>query len=314
MPKRRTRSGTRRTSSSADVSRCDVPPRQDLRLRRRRARRTVLRRVRVRRPRGVQGGRAHRPSSRRPASMQWRWAVDSRCFVSPMSEPDAPRPVAPDELGFERIVYTKEAAAGDDPAQPARGAECVRLPDAARDRPCVRGRLVGRRDSGRRRHRHRPRVLRRRRPEGLGRRSRRQARASTGSGSGRSRTCTTGCARSASRRVARVQGIAVGGGNELQMACDLTVMVDSAFIRTSGPSTVRYRPAARRSGCRSWSATAVRARSSCSASELPAHARRPSGGSSTGRCRRPSSTRRSTRWCEASRRSCRRRCATRSSS
>src|SRR5262249_27112941 len=35
--------------------------------------------------------------------------------------------------------------------------------------------------------------------------------------------------------VARVQGIAVGGGNELQMACDLAVMVDTAFIRHVGP-------------------------------------------------------------------------------
>ncbi len=34
--------------------------------------------------------------------------------------------------------------------------------------------------------------------------------------------------------VARVQGIAVGGGNELQMGCDLAVMVDTAFIRHVG--------------------------------------------------------------------------------
>jgi enoyl-CoA hydratase/carnithine racemase len=34
--------------------------------------------------------------------------------------------------------------------------------------------------------------------------------------------------------IARVQGIAVGGGNELQMACDLAVMVEDAFIRHVG--------------------------------------------------------------------------------
>jgi enoyl-CoA hydratase/carnithine racemase len=35
--------------------------------------------------------------------------------------------------------------------------------------------------------------------------------------------------------LARINGICVGGGNELQMGCDLSVMVDDAFIRHVGP-------------------------------------------------------------------------------
>jgi enoyl-CoA hydratase/carnithine racemase len=35
--------------------------------------------------------------------------------------------------------------------------------------------------------------------------------------------------------LARINGICVGGGNELQMGCDLAVMVDDAYIRHVGP-------------------------------------------------------------------------------
>jgi enoyl-CoA hydratase/carnithine racemase len=44
----------------------------------------------------------------------------------------------------------------------------------------------------------------------------------------------TGLRRIGKPTVARINGICVGGGNELQMACDLAVMVDDAFIRHVG--------------------------------------------------------------------------------
>ena len=94
--------------------------------------------------------------------------------------------------------------------------------------------------------------------------------------------------------LARINGIAVGGGNELQMACDLAVMVDDAFIRHVGPEHGSV-PAG---GATQWLTIMVGDRR---AREIVLHVRgaagraRPrSGASSTGPCPLRSSTRRST--------------------
>ena len=93
--------------------------------------------------------------------------------------------------------------------------------------------------------------------------------------------------------IARLNGIVVGGGNEFNIACDLAVAADDITIRQVGRRAAACRPAARRSGCRSSSATGARARSCCSRSRSRPPRRWP-GGWSTRWCRAPSSTRRST--------------------
>src|SRR5215467_12504259 len=149
------------------------------------------------------------------------------------SEPDAPRPVTPDELGFERIVYTKE---------PPRATIRLNRPEVlnAFDFRMLREIARAAEDAS----------------------WDDEVRAVVVTGTGRA-FCAGADLRSwdedylgqpkeywkwfgafkdmhdrlreiGKPTIARINGIAVGGGNELQMACDLAVMVESAFIRHVG--------------------------------------------------------------------------------
>jgi enoyl-CoA hydratase/carnithine racemase len=106
--------------------------------------------------------------------------------------------------------------------------------------------------------------------------------------------------------IARINGIAVGGGNELQMACDLAVMVDTAFIRHVGLEHGSV-PAG---GATQWLQLMVGDRR---ARESPPP-RPPNGAWSTAWFPRPSSTRPSTTGSGSSQPSSRKPLATRSSS
>jgi enoyl-CoA hydratase/carnithine racemase len=150
-----------------------------------------------------------------------------------MSTDDAPRPVAPDELGFERIVYTKE---------PPRATIRLNRPEVlnAFDFRMLRELARACEDAS----------------------WDDEIRAVVVTGTGRAFCVGAdlkawgeelvgkpgeywkwfGAFKDMHDRlreigkptIARVQGIAVGGGNELQMACDLAVMADDAFIRHVG--------------------------------------------------------------------------------
>src|SRR6266508_1960474 len=60
--------------------------------------------------------------------------------------------------------------------------------------------------------------------------------------------------------LARLNGMAVGGGNELNMACDLAIAAEHVVIRQVVLRVAACRPAARHNGCPSWSAIGARAR------------------------------------------------------
>ena len=118
--------------------------------------------------------------------------------------------------------------------------------------------------------------------------------ASTGSGSARWTRGVTAMRKIGKPTVARINGICVGGGNELQMACDLAVMVDDAFIRHVGLQHGSV-PAGRRDAV----AAAPRRRPPRPRDHPalrgdPGRAGASSGASSTAPSRLPSSTRPST--------------------
>ena len=159
--------------------------------------------------------------------------LDASVSLAPVTEPDAPRPVSPDELGFERIVYEKA---------PPRATITLNRPEVlnAFDFRMLRELARACEDAS----------------------WDDEIRVVVVTGTGRAFCVGAdlkawgadlldnpreywkwfGAFKDMHDRlreigkptVARVNGIAVGGGNELQMACDLSVIVEDAFIRHVG--------------------------------------------------------------------------------
>ena len=219
----------------------------------------------------------------------------------------------PAELGLRADPVREGRPARDDHAQPAGGAERVRLQDAARARAGLRGRELGRRHPRRRDHGRGTRVLCRRRPEELGRRAPRQPAPVL-----EVVRRVQGHARPAARD-RQADGRAHSGhrGRRRQRAAD--------GLRSRRHGRRRVHPPRRagarlRSGGRRDAVAAdhgrrpPRARDPHAVRGDPGGARGGVGARQLRRSRAPSSTRRSTRSSRSSRRSCRRRCATRSSS
>ena len=151
-----------------------------------------------------------------------------------MTQPEAPRPLPPDELGFERIVYEKD---------PPRATITLNRPDVLNAfdfrmlreiaRACEDAswddsiRVVVVTGAGR--------------AFCVGANLREWADHYVGNPTeywkwfGAFKDMHDRLREIGKPTLARINGIAVGGGNELQMACDLAVMVDDAYIRHVGP-------------------------------------------------------------------------------
>ena len=149
-----------------------------------------------------------------------------------MTEPTHPRPRDPAELGFEAIVYEKSAAARHDHAEPTGCIERIRFPDAGRSPAPARtppGTTACAPSWSRAPAARSASAL----IFALGRGTSRQP-SEYWKWFGAFKDMHDRSARSESRRLRGSTGSLSAGGNELQMACDLSVIVDTAFIQHVG--------------------------------------------------------------------------------
>src|SRR5213596_3658371 len=150
------------------------------------------------------------------------------------AEPDAPRPAAPAELGFERIVYTKE---------PPRATIRLNRPDVLNAFNFRMLREIGRacEDASWDDEIRVVVVTGTGRAFCVGADLKEWSEGYVGNPNeywkwfGAFKDMHDRLREVGKPTLARINGICVGGGNELQMACDLAVMVDDAFIRHVGP-------------------------------------------------------------------------------